>query len=92
MSYNNGIEKVTKTYTVHTIREYNNLIALMKEHHLPILQIQTTTGDADDCEVYKVTTEGEDCYLKFVEFLLKKEQEKIEQVLSKIGIKTNEAL
>lgn len=87
MSYNNGIEKVEKKFTIYKIRDYNTLIALLKEHHLPILKINTSTGNVNDNEEYTVTSEGEECRLKFVDYLLKKEQQKMEEAITKIGIK-----
>lgn len=86
-------EEHQKTFVLYRVSDYNNLIALLKEHSLAVLQIKTSESKlVEGGLIYRVTAQGNKNYLDFVRYLLKKEQDKTQEIIAKTGIKRNEVL
>lgn len=89
----NEAEAHQKTYIVYRVSDYNNLIALLKEHSLAVLQIKTVESEiVTGGLIYKVTAQGDKNKLEFVSYLLKKAQAKTKEIIDKTGISENETL
>lgn len=69
-------------YKIHSIRDYNTVIGLLKEHNLPLLKIDTVADE----ETFIITTEGERNVLKFIAYLAKKEQARVNDLLEQIKV------
>lgn len=78
------VNTIEKLFTVHSIPDYNTLVALLKEMHCCILHIKTSSGHIDDSEEIKIVAQGEDCFLAFVDFLFKKYKKKIDSLNSRL--------
>lgn len=73
---------VEKTFIVHSVPDYNTLVALIKEMNGCILHIATSSGHIDDSDTIKVKAQGEENHLLFAEYLFKKYQAKIKNLNS----------
>lgn len=75
---------VSKFY-VANIREYNLLLKLANEENAAVLKIEPST-DYDEITVYKISLQGEENHLKFIEFLFKKKKEEMEKIIRQTGV------
>lgn len=71
-----------KLFIVHSVPDYNTLVALIKEMGGCILQIKTSSGHIDDSDTIKVVAQGEENHLLFAEYLFKKYKNKIKNLKS----------
>ena len=67
-------EIVERTYTVHTVGDYNSLVSLVKEMGGCVLRLhtQSPTGEMNDADNIRITVCGEESFLDFAYYLFKK--------------------
>ena len=76
----------SRTFTVKTVRDYQALTALLKEHKMPLISIKTDL-DTDNKENIHITTQGSRCYLDFVQYLMVKQTKRTNEMLKKVRVK-----
>ena len=80
-------EEHQKTFVLYRLSDYNHLISLLKEHSIAVLHIKTAESHLiEGGTIYRVTAQGDKNHLDFVNYLLKKEQDKTQEIIAKTGI------
>ena len=72
-----SIKTEQHTYIVKSINDYNTIIALIKEMDACVLKIGTSSGNIMDSDIIKITAQGDENHLLFIDFLFKKYKKKI---------------
>lgn len=77
-----SIKTEQHTYIVKSINDYNTIIALIKEMNACVLKVGTSSGNIADSDVIKITAQGDENHLLFIDFLFKKYKDKINKLKS----------
>ena len=73
---------IERTFIVHSVPDYNTYIALIKEMNACVLKVGTSSGNIADSDVIKITAQGDENHLLFIDFLFKKYKDKINKLKS----------
>ena len=73
---------IERTFIVHSVPDYNTIIALIKEMDACVLKVGTSSGNITDSDVIKITAQGDENHLLFIDFLFKKYKDKINKLKS----------
>lgn len=74
-----------KKFYISTQREYSLILALAKEEDAAVIKIELTK-DTGEAPIYKITLQGDENHLKFIEYLFKKKKEEMDKTIRITGV------